>query len=94
MFMFSLIAALSALVLFVISRRTGQRAWLKLAIFWLLYAGYEFMMFKRVWCSGECNIRVDLLLIFPLLLGSTLWVGIAARRGWRQGQGEGDASTR
>lgn len=26
----------------------------------------------RVLCSGECNIRVDLLLIYPILLTLTL----------------------
>ena len=38
------------------------------AIFWAGYAGYEYLMLTRVLCSGECNIRVDLLLIYPLLL--------------------------
>lgn len=45
-------------------------------IAWLLYAAYEFLMYARVLCSGECNIRVDLLLIWPLLLGITLAVPI------------------
>jgi hypothetical protein len=30
----------------------------------------------RVLCSGECNIRVDLLLLWPLLLGISLAVPI------------------
>ena len=38
------------------------------AICWLLYAPYELLMHLRVLCSGECNIRVDLLLLWPLLL--------------------------
>lgn len=42
----------------------------------LLYAPYEFLMYTRVLCSGECNIRVDLLLIWPLLLGISLAVPI------------------
>ena len=37
------------------------------AILWLSYAIYESLMKARVLCSGECNIRVDLLLISPLL---------------------------
>ena len=45
-------------------------------IAWLLYAPYELLMYARVLCSGECNIRVDLLLIWPLLLGFTLAVPI------------------
>jgi hypothetical protein len=35
---------------------------------WVGYAGYEYLMLTRVLCTGECNIRVDLLLIYPLLL--------------------------
>ena len=35
---------------------------------WLLYGLYEYMMYFRVWCSGDCNIRVDLLLIYPVLI--------------------------
>jgi hypothetical protein len=37
-------------------------------VVWLLYAAYETGMQQRWLCSGECNIRVDLLLIYPLLL--------------------------
>lgn len=38
------------------------------AAFWAGYAVYEYLMKVRVLCSGECNIRVDLLLIHPALL--------------------------
>jgi len=38
------------------------------AVAWTGYAGYEYLMLTRVLCTGECNIRVDLLLIYPLLL--------------------------
>lgn len=38
------------------------------AIFWAGYAGYEYLMLARILCTGECNIRVDLLLIYPLLI--------------------------
>ena len=59
-------------------RNGRRRGFLVLALLWLAYSGYEYLMYKRVLCSGECNIRVDLLLIYPALLGSTLWVAIAA----------------
>jgi hypothetical protein len=38
------------------------------ALAWLLYSIYESLMKARVLCSGECNIRVDLLVIYPLLI--------------------------
>ncbi len=40
---------------------------------WLLYGAYEYLMYFRVLCSGECNIRVDLLLIYPVLVLLGLW---------------------
>lgn len=42
------------------------------ALVWLLYAGYETLNLLRITCSGECNIRVDLLLIYPVLIFLTL----------------------
>lgn len=43
--------------------------WLLMSgVFWLVYTIYEFAMFLRLICTGECNIRVDLILIYPLLL--------------------------
>ena len=37
-------------------------------LLWLAYAVYETLMAMRVLCSGDCNIRVDLLLAYPVLL--------------------------
>jgi hypothetical protein len=37
------------------------------AIAWLAYFPYEQAMKLRILCSGECNIRVDLLLFYPIL---------------------------
>lgn len=47
---------------------------------WALYMVYEYLMYARVLCSGECNIRVDLLLLYPLLLILSL---VAVWRGRR-----------
>jgi hypothetical protein len=38
------------------------------SVLWLLYTVYEFLMKFRVLCSGECNVRVDLLVLYPALL--------------------------
>lgn len=45
---------------------------------WLAYGLYELWVQKT--CTGECNIRVDLLLIYPLLLVLTLLTLFAAIR--------------
>jgi len=34
---------------------------------WALYAVLETLNKARITCSGECNIRVDLLVLYPLL---------------------------
>jgi hypothetical protein len=49
------------------------------AIVWIAYGVYEYLMYARVLCSGECNIRVDLLIIYPLLIMTTVF---AALRVW------------
>jgi len=36
-------------------------------LLWGAYALYESLMKARILCSGDCNIRVDLLLVIPLL---------------------------
>ena len=44
---------------------------------WLAYFPYEQAMKLRILCSGECNIRVDLLLFYPILVLLTIWAIIA-----------------
>ena len=54
------------------------------ATMWLLYGVYECGMKLRWLCNGDCNIRIDLLVIYPALLaitalGLVLVVGSAFR---------------
>ena len=54
------------------------------AIAWAAYAPYEWAMHVRLLCTGECNIRVDLLVFAPALIVLTgVGAGVAAR--WRGG---------
>ena len=48
--------------------QAGGRMALVTAILWVLYGVYESLIYLRIICSGDCDIRVDLLLIYPLLL--------------------------
>lgn len=57
-------------------RRRPLTGWAACA--WAGYAVYEYLMYTRVLCSGECNIRVDLLLIYPALLGLSVLALIKA----------------
>jgi hypothetical protein len=53
---------------------------------WAFYSVYEYLMKFRILCSGECNIRIDLLAIYPFLIfltaAASLYViyGIATRK--------------
>jgi hypothetical protein len=53
---------------------------------WLLYGLYELGMRLRWLCSGECNIRVDLLLIYPALAVVSLLGLIGVLRGRSEGE--------
>jgi len=61
-------AALIGVLFLVLAHRAPKRTGRAMGVAWLLYAAYETGMHQRWLCSGECNIRVDLLLIAPLLL--------------------------
>ena len=50
------------------------------ALAWRAYFPYELGMKLRLLCSGECNIRVDLLLVYPLLLFLTIAAVVAIVR--------------
>jgi len=63
-FLALLLSAFFAILYF----RCRRRAVLVTALAWLIYFPYEQAMQWRILCSGECNIRVDLLLLYPLLL--------------------------
>jgi hypothetical protein len=47
------------------------------ALAWLAYFPYEQAIKLRILCSGECNIRVDLLLFYPILVLMSLFAIVA-----------------
>ena len=55
------------------------------ATVWALYAVYEQLMKARILCSGECDIRIDLLAIYPalLILSAAALIAIVVRVGRR-----------
>jgi hypothetical protein len=71
------LAAVIGGLLVGLGRSRGRRTAIVVGVIWLLYAAYETAMRLRWLCSGECNIRVDLLLIYPLLLATTI-VGVVS----------------
>ena len=59
-----------------------KRRWgvVTVGVIWVLYAVYETGMHQRWFCTGECNIRVDLVLIYPVLLLLSIGAALSLRR--------------
>ena len=63
--------------LFAVSRKLLV---LTAAAAWLAYLPYEYAMKLRLLCSGDCNIRLDLMVLYPvLLIVSVVGVAVSAR---------------
>ena len=69
------------LLFYILFAASRSRVVLTVAFLWLAYLAYEYGMKLRILCSGECNIRIDLLLIHPALIVSS-HVGWSCSR-WR-----------
>lgn len=62
-----LLALVPAVVFLILARLRRSGFALVTGIVWIAYTLYEAGMYARILCSGECNIRIDLLLIYPVL---------------------------
>ena len=78
------LALLPAALFGTLYHLTGRKRVGLAALAWALYAVYEYAMSRRWLCSGECNIRIDLLLIYPTLAVASLAAGIVAWRSFRR----------
>jgi hypothetical protein len=67
MTIFWLAAGLMTVALVVAGLQRPRPAVIVAAIVWLLYAVYEYFVATGVLCDADCNIRVDLVLFFPVL---------------------------
>ena len=65
---YPLLAVAIGLGLLLLGRWSRRRVVVAAGVAWLYYGIYELGMQQRLLCSGECNIRIDLLVIHPLLL--------------------------
>ena len=74
------LAALVGVLLLAVGRLTRHRTPVAAGVVWLLYAVYETGMKRRWLCSGECDIRVDLLLIYPVLVILLVIAGLSLLR--------------
>jgi hypothetical protein len=83
---YPVVAAVIGALLLWLGRATRRRTAVAIGVVWLLYAVYETGMHERWLCSGECNIRIDLLAIYPALLVGSLAAAISLLRGPRRPQ--------
>ena len=64
---YPLLAVLPAAVFAGLYWLTRRPFVVSVALAWIIYGVYEYAMRARILCSGECNIRIDLLAIYPAL---------------------------
>ena len=74
------LALIPAAVFLAIYRLSRRKVAAGSALAWLGYALYEYAIYRRWLCSGECNIRVDLLLLYPALVVISVAGAVAALR--------------
>ena len=89
---FPFLALVVGLVFVVVWQWRRARSAMIAGLLWLIYGGYEYLIHARVLCSGECNIRVDLLLIYPFLLLVSLVAAWNTVRGGAVRPGRPDSS--
>jgi hypothetical protein len=78
---YPILAAVVGLVLLGLGQRAHRRFATGVGLAWFLYGIYEFGMKQRWLCTGECNIRIDLLLIYPVLLVGLVVTAVTLVRG-------------
>lgn len=69
-----------ALVFVYLWVQRRRRLLLVAGLGWATYGGYEAMMRAGLLCSGECNIRVDLIVLYPLLAVLSIAAVVQSRR--------------
>ena len=69
---FVIAAGMMIMIHLVAAWQRPRRAVIVSGILWLLYAVYEYQVATGVLCDADCNIRVDLVFVFPILGLATL----------------------
>lgn len=86
-----LLALVPAAFFVALAALNGRRFNLVVGGIWTSYALYELGVSLRIFCSGECNIRADLILFYPVLaVLSLIGLGMAFRG--RAGRGPSSVS--
>jgi hypothetical protein len=81
-----LLALVPSIGFFVLTFYTRRLTVAFAAIAWALYAAYEEAMRLNFFCPRGCNIRLDLILIYPVLIVLSIAGLIVGLRGRRSAQ--------
>jgi hypothetical protein len=65
---YPLLAAAFGLLLVGLGRMTHRGLVMTVGVMWLGYSLWEFAIKQRWLCRGDCDIRADLIFIYPVLL--------------------------
>jgi hypothetical protein len=71
MYVFVFVAAAVAVTFAAAAVQRPRPGVIVAAILWMAYAVYEYFVASGVLCDANCNIRVDLILLWPLLAFAT-----------------------
>ena len=61
-------AAVIGILLVTLGRVLHRRLTTVAGVMWLMYSLWEFGIKQRWLCRGDCDIRADLIFIYPLLI--------------------------
>lgn len=81
MYLYVIVAVAAACYFLVKASERPRPGVIVAAIVWLLCAGYEFLIANGTLCDANCNIRVDAIVLWPLVWIATLF-GIYAPGQW------------
>jgi hypothetical protein len=86
MHVFVIAAGIMAVIIALAAVRRPHLSLFVAATLWLLYAVWEHLVANGTLCDADCNIRVDLVFIFPILAIATThayrsYVKFAPRQG-------------
>jgi hypothetical protein len=73
MYFYVFVAAAVALYFAVTASQKPRPGVIVAAIVWLIYSVYEYFVANGTLCDANCNIRVDLILVWPLVWIATLF---------------------
>lgn len=83
------LAIIPAAILYWVFSRFRFRVALYASLLWLAYMIYELAIWFKILCEEDCNIRVDLLVIYPVLAVISLLVLVRVFMSIAKGRGAG-----